>query len=76
MGETEAELPKLDLSTGTAAGVCEDCHHPAVIDPRRPSFIRSVLRMGPRPAECPVRVEDVSGLGTLSCGCRSPQHGS
>lgn len=69
-------LPDIAASYDSSGWICEECEHPAIIKPQRPSVLRRVLRMRPRPAECPVRVEDVSAYGTLPCGCRDSCHGS
>lgn len=78
MGNTEAGtgLPDVDAELSGSNPICDECDHPAVIKPRRPSVLRKLLRMKPRPAECQVRVYDSSGLSPLPCGCRNPVHGS
>lgn len=78
MQELDAEtgLPSLDAGLGGQNNYCDECEHAAIITPRHPNPLRSLLHLRPRPAECQVRVEDVSGLGTMPCGCRNPVHGS
>lgn len=74
--DTASGLPDLGASIGGLNDHCDECEHSAIIQPRRPSALRSLLGMKPRPAECQVPVEDVSGWGAQPCGCRNPVHGS
>lgn len=68
--------PSTPLGIDGVDRLCDECEHPAIIKPRRPSVLRRVFRMRPRPAECQVRVDDESALGTMPCGCRNAVHGS
>lgn len=76
----EAELPSAFFNTvpmtSTDVRICAACEHPALVPPRRPSTLRTVLRMRPRAAECPVLIEDYSAAGPLPCGCQDASHGS
>lgn len=73
---TGTGLPEVDLGLGGEERECPECEHPADTPPRRPSIARKLLKMKPRPAECRVRVEDVSGMGSMACMCRHVSHGS
>lgn len=60
----------------TIADACAQCGHAAIVPPQPSSPVRRLLGMKPRPAECPAKVHDVSGLGAMPCGCIHPSHGS
>jgi hypothetical protein len=78
MAEIEAGtgLPEIAAELDGNNPICDECHHPAVIQPRRASVFRALFGMKPRPAECQVREYDPSGLSPLPCGCRNAAHGS
>jgi hypothetical protein len=63
--------------SGAAGGqnLCDECEHPAIIPPRNPSLVRTLLGVKRR-ATCVVLVQDVSGWGSQHCGCRNSSHGS
>lgn len=76
--ESRADTGLPDLAAVAAAdgAICNQCGHPAILSPRRPSLLRRLVGMKPRPAECQVEEYDYSGLAALPCGCRAAAHGS
>ena len=75
MLDTSIGLPAVDVHAGGDDGLCFDCeHNREVPEPRLINALRGMFGKGPRVPECQVRTEDVSGIGSLPCGCRHRTH--